>query len=685
MAVNLSPVGGAAAQFFNVNGTPLSGGFIYTYDAGTTTPQTTYTTSAGNIAHSNPIQLDSSGKIPGGELWVLSGNAYKFVIKDANLVLMGTYDNVIVGANAAQIVFTGFNGQTGTVEDLAGNEGSDWIGFLQSGTGAVAISAQTKMRQIVSITDFGADPTGVADSTTAINNALAASKNVFIPAGTYLTTGNHTITTQTVTGAGKAVAIIKRSSGTNSVFKLMDDGEIQNLTIDGNNTWGNGLTISTTTYGQYKPSLTNNIAVKNIGTTAAAISITGITNAAQCEITAPAHGFQAGDYVNIRSVIGLYSTASPSKSVVSGLWKVVTASTNTFTIDLDTTSWTAYVSGGQALRASFGICIEKIGSGGVGNNKTINNIELRNNDNHIYFNNGFATTFNDIQMFGNNSRAGIYIKNADTIWFNNTYLESNIETFYYGVRALTFVNTYINIQSSSTFVGELIRSVGMNDGDGMAGGEVADLTFINLKIYRLKSSTASAMIATNSYDSLFDNVSVRDTASSANWFVFALFGIYNTTLKSFIIESGTAWQFIDSVWNYGIEIYAESINYTQGLNGICNWPNINSPFTTTGFISVKGSNCNHKVILGTGNRAYWFENIKGDVDLTNCSAGGCFLYNVSGTVTDPNGAASIQITDGSGIKLNTQFVYANNAAAVAAGLAVGTVYQTSTGVLMIVY
>jgi len=49
MAVNLSPVGGVAAQFFTNNGVPLTGGKIYTYASGTTTPAVTYTTSQGNI------------------------------------------------------------------------------------------------------------------------------------------------------------------------------------------------------------------------------------------------------------------------------------------------------------------------------------------------------------------------------------------------------------------------------------------------------------------------------------------------------------------------------------------------------------------------------------------------------------------------------------------------------------
>ncbi len=42
MAVNLSPLGGVAAQFFNNDGVPLSGGLIYTYLAGTNTPANTY-------------------------------------------------------------------------------------------------------------------------------------------------------------------------------------------------------------------------------------------------------------------------------------------------------------------------------------------------------------------------------------------------------------------------------------------------------------------------------------------------------------------------------------------------------------------------------------------------------------------------------------------------------------------
>ena len=68
MAVYLSSFGGAGAQFFDNNGVPLAGGLIYTYQAGTSTPQAAYTTALGNIAHSNPIVLNSAGRVPGGEI-----------------------------------------------------------------------------------------------------------------------------------------------------------------------------------------------------------------------------------------------------------------------------------------------------------------------------------------------------------------------------------------------------------------------------------------------------------------------------------------------------------------------------------------------------------------------------------------------------------------------------------------
>lgn len=95
MSVNPSPLGGFAGQFFDNNGVILSGGKIYTYAAGTTTPQATYTSNSGVTTHANPIVLDSAGRVPGGEIWLTTSLPYKFVIETSLGVLLGTYDNVI--------------------------------------------------------------------------------------------------------------------------------------------------------------------------------------------------------------------------------------------------------------------------------------------------------------------------------------------------------------------------------------------------------------------------------------------------------------------------------------------------------------------------------------------------------------------------------------------------------------
>lgn len=94
-AVSLSPVAGAGWQFFDNNGNPLSGGKLFTYAAGTTTNQATYTSSSGNTAHTNPIILDSAGRVPGGsEVWLVNGQRYKFLLKTSADVQLWSADNV---------------------------------------------------------------------------------------------------------------------------------------------------------------------------------------------------------------------------------------------------------------------------------------------------------------------------------------------------------------------------------------------------------------------------------------------------------------------------------------------------------------------------------------------------------------------------------------------------------------
>ena len=91
-SVLLSPYGNGQ-QFFDDNGVPLAGGLIYTYQAGSSTPLVTYTDNGGTIANANPIVLDASGRTP-QQIWLLTGYSYKFVLQNADAVLIQTLDNI---------------------------------------------------------------------------------------------------------------------------------------------------------------------------------------------------------------------------------------------------------------------------------------------------------------------------------------------------------------------------------------------------------------------------------------------------------------------------------------------------------------------------------------------------------------------------------------------------------------
>jgi len=92
----------AKAQFIDAAGVPLAGGFLYTYEAGTTTPQATYTDSTSATANSNPIVLDSRGE---ANIWLASAN-YKFKLTDADGTEIWTVDNIAAPSTALSPVFT---------------------------------------------------------------------------------------------------------------------------------------------------------------------------------------------------------------------------------------------------------------------------------------------------------------------------------------------------------------------------------------------------------------------------------------------------------------------------------------------------------------------------------------------------------------------------------------------------
>lgn len=214
MTVNLSLFAGAGAQFFDNNGLPLAGGLIYSYAAGTTTPQTTYTTNTGMISNSNPIMLDSAGRTP-HEIWLTEGQSYKFILKTSDGSTLGTYDN-IDGANDYSAILA----LLANTSNVA--QGDALIGFKQSQTsgvynGAVGQTVHRKLQEVVSAFDF-MTPTQISDvqagtlnedvtsalqawltavGTGNLETTILGSRAGFLPPGKYKVTSTLLITNNT--------------------------------------------------------------------------------------------------------------------------------------------------------------------------------------------------------------------------------------------------------------------------------------------------------------------------------------------------------------------------------------------------------------------------------------------------------------------------------------------------------
>lgn len=87
-----SPVGNAF-QWRTDDGQLIPGGKLHTYYARTSTPAPTYTVYYTSDYNTNPIILDSGSRTP-FPIWLAEGEKYKFVLTDANNVIIRDYDDI---------------------------------------------------------------------------------------------------------------------------------------------------------------------------------------------------------------------------------------------------------------------------------------------------------------------------------------------------------------------------------------------------------------------------------------------------------------------------------------------------------------------------------------------------------------------------------------------------------------
>ena len=162
--------------FTGADGQPLENGYIWIGTANLnpiTNPITVYWDAALSAPATQPIR--TLGGYPSN-----SGTpARMYVNSDYSIQVLDRKGSVVYSAPVATERYGG------------GIINAADVVYDPAGTGAVATTVQAKLRESVSVLDFGADPTGATDSSSAVNSAVAylqtlGGGDLIFPPGKYL-------------------------------------------------------------------------------------------------------------------------------------------------------------------------------------------------------------------------------------------------------------------------------------------------------------------------------------------------------------------------------------------------------------------------------------------------------------------------------------------------------------------
>jgi hypothetical protein len=215
-------------------GFPLVGGQLFTYAAGTSTPQATYVDSTQTTQNTNPVILNFRGEC---FLWLNPLLSYKFVLQDALGNLIWSEDNIQgaigVSSNIVPSTTNTFTLGTPTISFANGYFGPNAVPVFDPVSGNIGYYARTAAEIAASVTPvnyayapydlrrYGADPTGVVPSDTAMGSAISVCNVggvIRAPAGTYLFNNPIVITGKSgITIEGDGCETIVAGAGT--VFK----------------------------------------------------------------------------------------------------------------------------------------------------------------------------------------------------------------------------------------------------------------------------------------------------------------------------------------------------------------------------------------------------------------------------------------------------------------------------------
>lgn len=207
-------------QAITPQGAPAVGYQLFTYIAGTTTPQATYVDSALTTPNTNPVILNSFGQ---ANVWLNPVLAYKFALKDAASNPIWTVDNINAPALTQAVIGQILYPQT-------------------AAEAAVGVTPTNYAIESMYVLRYGNNTNpGFTDMTAAIQTAVSvaqASVNtrfVYFPPGTYLTTGiNLTGSLQSIKFRGDGATITSTTNAPLMGANASDDLEWEGLYFTGN-------------------------------------------------------------------------------------------------------------------------------------------------------------------------------------------------------------------------------------------------------------------------------------------------------------------------------------------------------------------------------------------------------------------------------------------------------------------
>ena len=237
-------------------GSPLAGGCVATYQAGTTTPLQTFKDSTGMVANQNPVMLDASGRAP---IWI-NVNAIKYVVKAKSSACSLSSGTILYTTDGVQD--QGLRLRT----DLAGVNGAGNIGIQQPGGipstvhDALALCPDASQYASLAAAIANVPPGGCLNCTSALTGpvTLGAAISIHGQPGCTITSADSAQTvsvtgigasmdgmTVTNTGAGSALVAknaknisLQRSIFTSAVASTVEiltpTGDGSNVTVEDN-------------------------------------------------------------------------------------------------------------------------------------------------------------------------------------------------------------------------------------------------------------------------------------------------------------------------------------------------------------------------------------------------------------------------------------------------------------------